>query len=137
MEMDRRDADAAIGHAVKELREERGFSQEQLAARANVSRTTVQNIENGRVSKPSSLPHIAAALGTSVAVLRGQHSRWLGSGEEIGEDDLDEILEDMPDDVRQWALDMAADLMQVARGEQPQDPAAVIDLLERRRKRSA
>lgn len=55
-----------LGAAVRSAREALGLSQEQLAAVAGVSRSTVQGLERGRVPKseaPSSLPHIERALG--------------------------------------------------------------------------
>lgn len=46
------------------------MSQEDLAARAEVSRSTIQNIEAGRRKpQPASLKRIARALGTDLAAL--------------------------------------------------------------------
>jgi transcriptional regulator with XRE-family HTH domain len=61
-----------LGVRVKELREARGWTQAQLATRSKVERSTVQNVESGRVRRPNTLPHIADALGVSVAELTGE-----------------------------------------------------------------
>ena len=37
-----------LGHLIKALRKQRGFSQTQLAEALDVSRTTIQNLELGR-----------------------------------------------------------------------------------------
>lgn len=67
-----------LGAAIRAAREALGLNQEQLAAAAGVSRSTVQGLERGRVPKseaPSSLPHVERALGwpagTALAVTEG------------------------------------------------------------------
>jgi transcriptional regulator with XRE-family HTH domain len=60
----------ALGDAVRQLRNEAGFSQEELAERAKTDLTQVGGIERG-VRNPSytTLVRLADALGTSVGEL--------------------------------------------------------------------
>lgn len=59
-----------LGNLVRHLREQADLSQEELAARAQVSRATVQNIERDRREpRRAVLRRIAEALGTDVASL--------------------------------------------------------------------
>ena len=37
-----------IGHSIREIREKRGLSQEQLAEKMNISRSTISKIESGK-----------------------------------------------------------------------------------------
>ena len=68
-----------LSQQIRSARERRGWTQEQLAVRADVSRSTIQNLENGRRSPHrGSLGRIAAALGVSVDALK-----------RAGEDELD------------------------------------------------
>lgn len=61
---------AAFGRRVRELRKERGFSQEELAHRASLHYTYVGGIERGeRNPALVNIGKIAAALGISVAEL--------------------------------------------------------------------
>ncbi len=83
---------------LKELREARGWTQAQLAARAKVERSTIQNVESGRVQRPNTLPHIADALGVTVEELTGD-------AEPQSVDELEEILEELTaalDRFRRW-----------------------------------
>lgn len=58
-----------MANRLKSLRESKGMSQEELAARAGVSRTTIWNLETNPQADTTTktLLKIAAALGTSVA----------------------------------------------------------------------
>jgi len=58
-----RPGEQSLRERVKDLREAKGWTQAQLATRAKVERSTIQNIESGRVQRPNSLAHIADALG--------------------------------------------------------------------------
>lgn len=59
-----------VGPAVRALREQAGFSQEELADRAQLDRTYVSGIERGRRNQSGkSLQRVAAALDTSLDVL--------------------------------------------------------------------
>lgn len=60
----------ALGSLIRRLRESADLSQEELAARAAVSRATIQSVENGRhAPRRASLKRIAQALGTDVTTL--------------------------------------------------------------------
>jgi transcriptional regulator with XRE-family HTH domain len=37
-----------LGEAIKEIREKRGYSQEQLAEKMDINRSTISKIENGK-----------------------------------------------------------------------------------------
>ncbi len=54
---------------VKEARKEKGFTQEELAKRANVSRATIVGLENGSVlvTTTETLTKIASALDKKVS----------------------------------------------------------------------
>ena len=70
----------AFGRRVRQLRRERGFSQEELAHRAGLHYTYVGGIERGeRNPALVNIGRIAAALGVSVgelcSVLRGRVRR--------------------------------------------------------------
>lgn len=66
-----------VGPAVRALRDQAGFSQEELADRAELDRTYVSGIERGR-RNPSvkSLQRVVSALDTSLDVLFA-HARTL------------------------------------------------------------
>lgn len=51
-----------IGRAVRQLRLDSGYGQEELAARASVSRTAVQTLEAGRGSRLVTLVRVLGAL---------------------------------------------------------------------------
>lgn len=57
-----------MGYRVRELRRERSLTQNQLAEKANVSRITIINIENGTAKSvlSTTLIGIADALGVTV-----------------------------------------------------------------------
>lgn len=58
-----------IGKRIKELRALKGFSQEELAARADIDRTYVNSVENGRRNiSIVNIEKIAKALKTDLAV---------------------------------------------------------------------
>jgi transcriptional regulator with XRE-family HTH domain len=59
----------ALGQRIRAARKRRRLTQEQLATAAGITRTTVQNIENGRTSEPYKVDEIAAALGIPVEEL--------------------------------------------------------------------
>lgn len=63
-------ASASLGNLLRHLREQAALSQEELAARAEVSRATIQNVENHRrVPRRAALRRLAAALGVEVTAL--------------------------------------------------------------------
>ena len=63
-----------IGHRVRELRRERGLTQEGLARQADVSLNAVHKLEMGRITDPhfSTLEAIAHGLGMTVSQLVGE-----------------------------------------------------------------
>ncbi|MFU0241703.1 helix-turn-helix domain-containing protein [Streptomyces scabiei] len=72
-----------LGRALREARERRGWSQEELATKAGVSKGAVQGAEAGRVPKtrmPQTLSPIARALGWPA----GSIEMVLGGGEPPG-----------------------------------------------------
>jgi transcriptional regulator with XRE-family HTH domain len=59
-----------LAQQIRSAREKRGWTQEQLAVHADVSRSTIQNLETGRRQPHrASLRRIADALGVAVADL--------------------------------------------------------------------
>lgn len=65
---------SGLGARVRQLREERGWSQNDLAAHLpGVKQQSVDQLENGKVARPRFLPELATALSTSV--------QWLLTGE--------------------------------------------------------
>jgi transcriptional regulator with XRE-family HTH domain len=66
---------ARLGLGIKSARENRGMSQEALAARSGVSRVTLAKYEDGQVTKLAELSRIYNALGLSLTV------------KQVGEDD--------------------------------------------------
>lgn len=60
-----------MGFALKEIREKMGITQEELAEKSGVSRTTISLIESGRADcvKTQTLTKLADALGEKVQAL--------------------------------------------------------------------
>lgn len=60
-----------MGFRIKELREKKRMSQEELAEKANVSRTTISQLENDatKTTTTSTLNKIADALGVKMESL--------------------------------------------------------------------
>lgn len=60
-------AEAQLGQQLRDLREQAGLSQEELASRAQVSRASIQNWEGNRTApRRAESRRLAAALGVSV-----------------------------------------------------------------------
>ncbi|MDR5727931.1 MAG: helix-turn-helix transcriptional regulator [Terriglobia bacterium] len=60
-----------LGDVIKTRRKDKKLTQDELAASAGVSQQTIAKIESGLVRKPSNLPNIARALGTTAeSILR-------------------------------------------------------------------
>ena len=57
-----------MGYRIKEVREEKRMTQEELSAKSGISRTTISGLENGtaRSTSTKTLLKIAAALETTV-----------------------------------------------------------------------
>jgi transcriptional regulator with XRE-family HTH domain len=77
----RSSAHAAFGQAIRELREERGLSQEALAHACDLDRTYISGIERG-VRNPSltNILKLAKALDTRAADLLGRAEAVEGRG---------------------------------------------------------
>lgn len=64
-------AEAQLGQALRDLRERAGMSQEELAAKAQVSRASIQNWEANRTApRRAETRRLATALGLTVEQLR-------------------------------------------------------------------
>ncbi len=70
-----------VGDRIRALREQRGWSQEELARRANGNQGNISRIELGRAKRPSheSLSGIARAFGITLEELTGQANDALPS----------------------------------------------------------
>lgn len=57
-----------MGYRIKEFREKKGMTQEELSEKSGVSRTTISGLESGedRAVSSKTLLKLATALGTSV-----------------------------------------------------------------------
>lgn len=60
-----------MGYKIKEVRESKGMSQEELAERADISRTIIWNLETNPNAETTTktLKKIAEALGTTVSAI--------------------------------------------------------------------
>ena len=107
----------AFGRAVRQLRQERGMTQAELAARLSLGRTSVTNLEKGQQSPPlSMLPEIASALGVDPLRLIANALRAGGSAEA---GTLAATVHDK--DLRRWAGQVIGDTMT---GQSPGRPDA-------------
>jgi transcriptional regulator with XRE-family HTH domain len=66
-----------LGERLRYSRRQRGWTQEQLAAKAGTNQAVIQKIENGKSLRPRKINEIAAVLEVNPA--------WLMFGEEQGE----------------------------------------------------
>lgn len=79
-------ADAQLGKRLRDLREQAGLSQEELAAKAQVSRASIQNWEAARTApRRAESRRLAAALGITVDALKAQPREDQVDSEEIRE----------------------------------------------------
>jgi transcriptional regulator with XRE-family HTH domain len=98
---------AAFGCVVRQLRQERGMTQAELAARLSLGRTSITNLEKGQQSPPlSALPEIASALGVDPLRLIEETVRNGGSAEAGS---LAAAVRDT--DLRRWAGQVIGDPM--------------------------
>jgi transcriptional regulator with XRE-family HTH domain len=76
----------ALGQAIKELRQERAFTQRQLADAADVNETWISHVEAGRTN-PSwgTVARIAAALSVSISELAQRAERLTDDAPADGE----------------------------------------------------
>lgn len=97
----------AFGRAVRRLRQERGMTQAELAARLSLGRTSITNLEKGQQSPPlSMLPEIASALGVDPLRLIASAVRDGGSAEAST---LAATVHDK--DLRRWADQVIGDTL--------------------------
>ena len=97
----------AFGRAVRHLRQDRGMTQAELAARLSLGRTSITNLEKGQQSPPlSMLPEIASALGVDPLRLIANAVRDGGSAEAVG---LAATVHDK--DLRRWAGQVIGDTL--------------------------
>ena len=96
-----------LAERIRSARERRGWTQEQLAVHADVSRSTIQNLENGRRQPHrGSIKRIAHALGISVESLGNE-------GERLESEEIREALQaameiEDPVEMRAALLDLLA-----------------------------
>lgn len=95
----------AFGRTVRQLRRERGMTQAELAARLNLGRTSITNLEKGQQSPPlSMLPDIASALGVDPLRLISDAIRGDGNARPGA------LVEKVRDnDLRRWADQVIGD----------------------------
>ena len=97
----------AFGRAVRQLRQERGMTQAELAARLSLGRTSITNLEKGQQSPPlSMLPEIASALGVDPLRLIANAVHASGSARQAA---LAATVHDK--DLRRWAGQVIGDTM--------------------------
>jgi transcriptional regulator with XRE-family HTH domain len=97
----------AFGRAIRQLRQDRGMTQAELAARLNLGRTSITNLEKGQQSPPlSMLPEIASALGVEPVHLIANAVRDGGS---TGAGGLAATVHD--EDLRRWAGQIIGDTL--------------------------
>ncbi|NMR32098.1 helix-turn-helix transcriptional regulator [Arthrobacter sp. SF27] len=60
-----------FGTRIRQARQSRGWSQEELGARADVSRPTIARIERGDDVSTATLVKVASALGLTVEINEG------------------------------------------------------------------
>jgi transcriptional regulator with XRE-family HTH domain len=68
------DMNGRMATNIRELRHQRAWTQEQLAAAAQLNTRTVQRIEEGRGGRAETVQAIAGALDASVESLRAEHT---------------------------------------------------------------
>lgn len=94
------------GQRLVQLRDAKGWSQEDLAREAEVSTKTVSRFENGRHDgRRSTVRQIAAALGVDEADLIGPPPDPLGLGEPSQLDRIEAALGELRDQVAQLAAE--------------------------------
>ena len=64
-----------LGQRMRQRRQEKGWTQEQLAVRAGTNQAVIQKIENGKSLRPRKIDQIAAVLDVSVEAVESLLSR--------------------------------------------------------------
>jgi len=94
--LDRKSFYVSVGKKVKQARENSSYTQEELAAKVSLSRTSITNIEQGRQQfMAHTLIEIAIALSVPLASLLPEINTKFA-------DTLDEKLKDLPPNERRW-----------------------------------
>src|SRR5262245_37572344 len=94
--LDRKSFYVSVGKKVKQARENNSYTQEELAAKVSLSRTSITNIELGRQQfMAHTLIEIAIALSVPPASLLPEINTKFA-------DTLDEKLKDLPPNERRW-----------------------------------
>lgn len=87
---------SALGHRIREVRQQQNLTQESLAKRVSLTRTSVTNIEKGRQQLlVHTFLEIAEALSVSPTTLLPQSSTLLP-------DQLDELLKNQSPEAQAW-----------------------------------
>lgn len=94
--LDRKSFYLSVGKNVKQARENRNVTQEELASKVSLSRTSITNIEQGRQQfMAHTLIEIATALAVNPASLLPEINTKFA-------DTLDDKLKDLPPNERRW-----------------------------------
>ena len=72
----------SLGERLRARRREVGYTQEQLAERADTTQAVIQKIENGKSLRPRKIDRIAGALGVKAAWLMFGNDRFDELGQE-------------------------------------------------------
>ncbi|MEV6413893.1 helix-turn-helix domain-containing protein [Kribbella sp. NPDC051718] len=93
-------ATETFGVVVRSLREAGDMSQDELAAKTQVSRTSIQNWENDR-SRPrrAEFRRLAVALGLTVEQLRARTEAGDDGPEEVSADELRRLIAETEDEL--------------------------------------
>ena len=106
-----------VGKRIKEVRKQKGMSQDELAERANLSSQYISQIETGR--KKGSLPtynKLAKALGVSIDELTGS----ISEGSRVLSD-VDLILQDCSKEERELLVEVLRVVKRVVHGKVVQE----------------
>lgn len=74
-----------FGHALRDARTELGWTQDDLARKADVTERTISAIENGRDAQPRTRRRLAKALGSSVETLLKKYSEKIQPAAEVAQ----------------------------------------------------
>jgi transcriptional regulator with XRE-family HTH domain len=99
-----------IGKRIRDLREERGLTQRELARRAGLTPSGVGFIEHGQTRNPSAetVVAIARALGVPVEELLGEPVPLAEASQETGRLEQERLEADSPKDPQQWERVLAS-----------------------------
>ncbi len=108
-----------VGDKIRELRKKRGFSLEELARKANISKSYLWQLEKKKSKRPSAevLYRIATALGTTIADLLGLEIKFTLEQVENLPPGLKELAQERKD-LQPEDIQMLANIRY--RGRQPQ-----------------